>query len=402
MITPSYGLTATERVLPRLALDFTTASLDSRVTFTRTGNTATVTNSSGYVVPINADLPRFDFDPITLLCKGLLVEELRLNMLTYSSQFNNVAWTKDNFRGTFATNAISPDGTTTAQTLTAGSANFGYAYRSVTTIISTYYSFSIYAKAGTSNFAYIQIMGSGLSYINLTTLQISAAAGTTVTATSVGNGWVRIVGIRPAAGLSSLIVFGGSNASGSQAFTSGNTILVWGAQLEEGAFATSFIPTELLTVTRNADVATMTGTNFSSWYNATEGGAVVQVLPSTISGTRPAVEFDDNTANESITLRGVAADPQLFVVDGGATQATLDAGTITANTLYKLGGAWKESSFAVALNGAAAVTQASGTFPTATQARLGSDGTNYLNGHLQSLRFCPQRLTNAEVQAFSK
>ena len=57
MITPSYSLTATERVLPKLALDFTTASLDARVTFTRTGNTATVVNSSGYVVPINANLP---------------------------------------------------------------------------------------------------------------------------------------------------------------------------------------------------------------------------------------------------------------------------------------------------------------------------------------------------------
>jgi hypothetical protein len=179
-------------------------------------------------------------------------------------------------------------------------------------------------------------------------------------------------------------------------------ISAWGGQSELATFPTSYIPTEATAVTRNADVATMTGTNFSDWYNASEGGAVVQVLPSTISGTRPAVQFDDNTADESIALRGVAADPQLFVVDGGATQATLDAGTITANTLYKLGGAWKESSFAVAINGAAAVTQASGTFPTATQARLGSDGTNYLNGHLQSLRFWPQRLTNAEVQAFSK
>ena len=50
MIAPSFSLTATERVLPRMALDFTTASLDARVTFTRSGNTATVTNSSGFVV----------------------------------------------------------------------------------------------------------------------------------------------------------------------------------------------------------------------------------------------------------------------------------------------------------------------------------------------------------------
>jgi hypothetical protein len=84
MITPSYSLTATERVLPKLALDFTTAALDPRVTFTRTGNTATVTNSSGVIVGVNADIPRFDFDPVTLVCRGLLIEETRTNALLNS------------------------------------------------------------------------------------------------------------------------------------------------------------------------------------------------------------------------------------------------------------------------------------------------------------------------------
>ena len=84
MITPSFALTATERVLPRMALDFTTATLDPRVTFTRTGDTATVTNSSGVITAINANLPRFDFDPTTLVCKGLLIEEARTNLLLNS------------------------------------------------------------------------------------------------------------------------------------------------------------------------------------------------------------------------------------------------------------------------------------------------------------------------------
>jgi hypothetical protein len=84
MITASFGLTATERVLPRLALDFTTATLDARVTFTRTGDTATVTNSSGVIVGINANLPRFDYDPTTLACKGLLIEDPRTNLLLNS------------------------------------------------------------------------------------------------------------------------------------------------------------------------------------------------------------------------------------------------------------------------------------------------------------------------------
>lgn len=87
MITPSFGLTATERVLPRLALDFTTASLDSRITFTRTtgaSNPATYIDSFGVITAATNNQPRFDYDPVTLVCKGLLIEESRTNSLLNS------------------------------------------------------------------------------------------------------------------------------------------------------------------------------------------------------------------------------------------------------------------------------------------------------------------------------
>lgn len=69
MITASFPLTATERVLPRLALDFTTGVLDPRVSVTRALNTATAVNSSGFIAVVNADLPRFDYDPVNLSAK---------------------------------------------------------------------------------------------------------------------------------------------------------------------------------------------------------------------------------------------------------------------------------------------------------------------------------------------
>lgn len=116
MITPSYSATATERVLPRMALDFTTASLDSRVTVTRALNTATAINSSGFIAVVNANLPRFDYNPVTLACKGLLIEEARTNILTYSEQFDNAAWAKLNVTVS-ANNTTSPDGTLNAEKL---------------------------------------------------------------------------------------------------------------------------------------------------------------------------------------------------------------------------------------------------------------------------------------------
>jgi hypothetical protein len=178
-------------------------------------------------------------------------------------------------------------------------------------------------------------------------------------------------------------------------------LYLYGAQIEVGAFATSLIPTTTTTLTRNADVAVMTSTNFSSWWTATIGGVVARALPSTVSGTRPVIQFDDTTANNIIALRGNVADPELYI-KATTDQAQIDAGTITAGTAYNLGGAWNTNDCAAALNGAAPVTDASATIPTVTQARIGSDGTNYLNGTIQNFRYWPQRIVNGEVQAFSK
>ena len=412
MIIPSFGLTAPERVLPKLALDFTTAALDSRITFTRTtgaSNPATYVNSSGYVTAATNNQPRFDFDFSTGLCLGLLVEEARTNFYLNSQQMN----LQTPIGITVATDVAgvpAPDGTITADKLQedasngqhAASASFGGAIGD--------YSFSGFFKAAERTSIRLNMFSTTLNAVaifNLSTGTITLVSGgaTNAKITKLANGWfrcemtanqpdVRTLGARFA------LISG--ETSHSYVGTPGYGAYAWGAQLEVGAFPTSYIPTTATALTRNADVAVMTGTNFSDWFNASEGSAVIQVLPSTISGTRPAVEFDDNTVNEVIVLRGVAADPQLYVVDGGAAQATLDAGSITANTAYKLGGAWKASSFAASVNGGGSVSQLSGTYPTVTQARLGSDGTNYLNGYLQNLRYWSQRVTNAETQAFSK
>jgi hypothetical protein len=69
---------------PTLALNFLSGALDPLITFTRSGNTATRTNSSGAIELVNANLPRFDYDPVTLALKGLLIEEQRINLLLNS------------------------------------------------------------------------------------------------------------------------------------------------------------------------------------------------------------------------------------------------------------------------------------------------------------------------------
>ena len=75
-----------------LNLDFTGGSLDSRVVLTRSANTATYINSSGYVTAAVANEARFEYDPTTLAAKGLLIEGSAINLFIYSADYTNAAW----------------------------------------------------------------------------------------------------------------------------------------------------------------------------------------------------------------------------------------------------------------------------------------------------------------------
>lgn len=156
----------------------------------------------------------------------------------------------------------------------------------------------------------------------------------------------------------------------------------------EVGFATSYMPNPGAGGNvRGADVATITGTNFSDFWQASKGGVLVRARPGTVSGVRPWLQFDDGTANEIIALRGNTTNPELYIVDGGTPQAQIDAGTIAANTEYSLTGWWAANDCKARLDSGAVVADTTATIPTVTQARLGSDGTNYLNGHLASISY---------------
>ena len=404
MITPSFALTATERVLPKLALDFTTANLDSRVTFTRTTdatNPATYTNSSGYVTAATNNQPRFDYNPVTLVCKGLLIEESRSNLMKYSDQFNDGVWGKAGV--TISQDVIvSPNGTSNGDKFIINNGSSGVYIVQTTPIVSgTSYTFTVYAKAGEATQFILLGQSGGFGSGIVATYDLSAgtvSGYSTATITNVGNSWYRC-SITATATTTTTDGFQirqqNVTGDGFKGF------YIWGAQLEAGAFATSYIPTTTTVLTRNADVATMTGTNFSDWWTATTGAVKTAVIPSTISGTRPLIQFDDNTATNQICLRGNSANPELYI-KATTDQSQIDAGTIVANTAYKLSGAWNTNNCAAAQNGASPVTDSSATIPTVTQARIGSDGTNYANAWIQKISYWPQRLINAEVQAFSK
>jgi hypothetical protein len=403
MITPSFALTAAERVLPKLALDFTTALLDSRVTFTRSANTATVTNSSGLIALVNADIPRFDFNPITLACKGLLIEEARTNNLLQSQDLST-SWTPAN--ATITTDqVVSPDGTQNADLITSTGAG-GRVTQTVSAPSTSVYTYSVYLKKDAT--AVIELLvrnnttaTNWMARFNLDTFAITnVSAGATASMVDVGNGWRRCfittASITSGNSVTSYIYAGIG--------TSGQSQYAWGAQLEAGAFATSYIPTTTTALTRNADVATMTGTNFSDWFNASEGTVVAwgtQQSEDQSGGQRRGFTcISDATNNNRISLSPV----QFNVVTGGSPVVNQTFAGFVANQNYKIAGAYKLNNSQSASNATLSSNDTSCAVPTVTQLQFGTfriaDGL--MCGHLQKFMFYPQRLTSAEIQAVSK
>jgi hypothetical protein len=329
MITPSYSLTATERVLPKLALDFTTATLDPRITFTRTGNTATVTNSSGVIVGVNADIPRFDFDPVTLVCRGLLIEESRTNVLL---------------------NSLIDGSTLGTQSVV------------------------VTAAART------------LSFYGTGQIVLSGAASATVTGTGAYPARTTLT-FTPSAGVLTLTVTG----------------TVQFAQLELGSFATSYIPTAASQVTRTADVATMTGTNFSSWFNVSAGTMYYEwVIPNATVACN-IFSVSDGTGNNRYQHYSEASSILVRTSASGAS-ANNTIGTSAANAVTKVTFGYGSGTTSASDNGSSVTTTTQSLPSTLTTAYLGASATGAVGQSvtLRKINYYPLRLTNAEVQAFSK
>lgn len=107
----------TNPISPMLELHLTTGALGGRVAFTRAGATATRVNSIGRIEALPADTPRFDYDSVTGVCKGLLIEEARTNGIRNSSNISSADWTRNNISVSLS-ETQSPDGSNNAHVVT--------------------------------------------------------------------------------------------------------------------------------------------------------------------------------------------------------------------------------------------------------------------------------------------
>jgi hypothetical protein len=236
---------------------------DGQLTFTR-ASTATRVNASGLIETVSSGVPRLDYQGST--CPKLLLEPQRTNSQINSENFaswlgiDNVTLTSN------TTDTASPTGANTATKVVIGSGAPIRVYEFTESSAGTG-TISVFAKAGTSSTISLFTSSGSLSVsYNLATQTVTPTTGTG-TITSYGSGWYRITATATLSSNEVLqILFVGS---------AGQTIYIFGAQVEAGAYATSYIPTTSAAVTRLADAASKTG--ISSLIGQTNGTFFVDV-----------------------------------------------------------------------------------------------------------------------------
>jgi hypothetical protein len=346
--------------------------------------------------------------PYTLVAaRGLLIEEQRANLLTYSQDLSNAAWFST--AGTVSANQPSaPDLTSTANLYTASAGlAFHYVNRSAATSVTGTYTSSFYVKKGTSSWIFIDVVDSSLNYFNFDT----GTFGTTpdsCTATNVGNGWWRLTCTKTVTALNAACGVGVAGSNGGANFTATGTesVYVWGAQLEAGAFATSYIPTVGSQVTRAADSASIT--TLTPWFNAAAGTLFGSGTRYNVAANAGSLfEIGDGTNNNRLLIFGNSPTPNgsFFVANGGVTQAFIEvANGFTVSTAGKIAAAYALNDFQQASNSVLGTADTSGTLPTVTTAYIGKAGsgaTTQWNGWIANIAYYPTRLPNATLQGLT-
>jgi hypothetical protein len=371
--------------------------------------TATRFNSAGLIESVASGVPRLDYYTSggTAGCPALLVEPSGSNLFQRSEEFDDGYWTKTNLNTTgtppWVNVATAPNGTMTAEKLIANTANSTHLITR-TGLTSGSYTFSVFAKAGEETIMSLWIAGNsirGQFDLSNGTIQFSSAEVSSKIE-PYGNGWYRCSIYSSVATTTAAIymrtggAFEGNNTNG---------FFIWGAQLETGSIATSYIPTTTGTVTRNADVINLSGA-VSGCIGQTEGTLYAEVDVRNFTNGNRIVCLSDGTSDNRIILQK-GANSTLQAIVTNATSGVVDISTASGRTagIYKIAIGYKQDDFAVYVNGSQTGTDDTGGVPACNQIFIGkietTATTNQFNDRIRAAALYTTRLTNSELAALT-
>jgi hypothetical protein len=377
---------------------------------------AVITNYIPVLQSAPANTARLDYDPVSGVAKGLLMEQQSTNLHTQSG---SIGLTTGNAWGTTGSSValnsnIAPDGSLSATLLTEdNSTGYHVVYGALGNYISftngTVYTTTVYAKAGTRS---ILCIGSARGnnnfggYFNLATGQVGTVTGTgqlSCSMTPVGNGWYRCVSSVTGDGAqfqSHISLCSADNVSSYPGNGSGNAY-IWGAQVEALAFPTSYIPTGASQVTRAVERATIQGANFTPLYNIGQGTFYIGYTPMAAN----SASFTTVSSAGAFT-NGIYGDTsgRTFINSLGSNTFYTTA-TITTGTEQKMAIAYQSNNNAQYQNGSVLTSGTNGAIspiPVTGVSLAGAWGQDALaQTYIKKFAYYPARLTNTQLQSLT-
>jgi len=368
--------------------------------FTR-ASSATVVNKAGLIETVGSGEPRIDFSNNA---KGaLLLEPQRSNLITYSEDFSNASWLKA--ASTITSNIItSPDGTLNAS-LFQSNVTDGYMYPPSSILSSAAngtFTYSIYAKEGNTS-SFTILMTGGANYVgnfNLTTVvATTSSANTTVDISNVGNGWYRcslIASLVPSSAYSELQI---------GRISSGSNLYLFGAQLEQGSYATSYIPTQGSAVTRSADACSNGGNE--QVINSTEGVLYAEISALANDGVNRLISLSNGVLSDNrieLWLDSTSNRIRVRTEVNNATSIDILSTITDATAINKCGVRWDSTSISLFINGALIQTKTSTQFNANILSELkfsNHSGALPFYGKTKSVQVYTTALSNAELKALT-
>jgi len=398
--------------------------LDPRVSFAR-GSSGTAFAATGTIAAYSNNVPRFTYDPTTLLPFGLPIEEPMTALLLQSGALTTAPWGTRN-SPTLTTGLSALDGTSNAikWAIPTATDNVYDVDQSFGGSPSTTYTASVSLKDAGNRWVRMQLWDFGTGSVGgieawfdlvggvVGTVNNSGAQATGANAYIIpeGNGWYRchLSGMPSTnASINLHVVIRLATADGgtvASAPTVGNGTIAWGAQVEPGAFATSYIPTTTGTATRAAETALM------SLPNGILGNGnftvAVEALWSRVppSGAHCIYKIHDGSDNNHVQLYNQVGQQNCFVVaaSGGVNQinGNLGSKTITNGAVFKHVLRYSNGVYRDAANGSLGASSA-GSRPTGlTGLGLGCSwaGDQQADNYIRRLRIWSRGLSDMEMQ----
>ena len=355
---------------------------------------ATVVNKDGLIEEVGSGEPRIDYKDDT---KGaLLLEPTRTNKVIYSNGFTDSSWLPTG--ATVVSGVISPDGTSNAFTL-SNTASSGIIQKAVS--LTGLRVVSIFAKKGTHRYLRIGAYGGTNSYANFDLENGVVADGANANIEDYGNGWFRCICHSADGATGGVQIFPSNNTTG--AATTNGSIQIYGVQLEEGSYATSYIPTSGSAVTRLADSCSQTVPD--GVIGQTEGVMFLDVKMPSVIQSSTTFSIGGGASGEYAQLE-IRSDLSINwrYRQGDVDYINANVGSYVGGDRLKLAFAYKNGSSVLYKNGVSIATDNGSIGSNSWNNVYFSNyaGTGKLNADVNQTSLYNTRLSNSELAALTQ